>query len=113
MSREPTEGGGTMAYHAEMKKQMAPRNISPEVMGQYKAQVFNAVMMGGFSKNTELAAWSGYSNDKKRLLISDINDLDDIRFILNREDDNEILAITLAKKREIEVLEAAANTPLK
>lgn len=110
---EPTEGGGTVQYHNLMKSQMGPRNISPEVMGQHKAMVFNAIMKGGFSINPELNGWDGYSVEKKKLLISGFDSIDDVRYILNRENDNDVLAVALAKKREIETISVMAALPLK
>jgi hypothetical protein len=107
------ESGGTLEYHKWQKEQMAPRNISPEVMGKHKAMVFNAVMTGGFAVNTELAGWDGYTPDKKKLLISGFDDMADVKYILNVENDNEILAYALAKKREIETVAAMAAVPVK
>jgi len=111
--RVPTEGGGPSEYNREMRKQMGPKNISPEVMGRHKAQVFNAVMTGGFSINAELAGWDAYSTDKKRLILDDITDMDDLRYLLNREQDNDMLALVLARKREVETIAKMAAMPVK
>jgi len=109
----PTEGGGMTEYHAFQRSQMAPRNISPEVMGKHKAMVFNAVMREGFSMNAELAGWESYTPEKKQLLISGLDSLDDIRYVLNRENDNDVLAFAIAKKRELETLAQMAELPVK
>lgn len=106
---ERTEGGGMNEYILEQRKQMGPRNISPEVMGQHKAMVFNAIMTGGFSSNPDLAGWDGYPTEKKKLLISAFDSIDDVRYILNRENDNDILAAALSKKKELEVVAKAAG----
>jgi hypothetical protein len=109
---ELTEGGGMNQYLIEQRKLMGPRNTSPEVMGRYKAQVFGAIMSGGFSDDAELLAWDTYSNDKKKLLVSAFEKLDQVRFVLTRESDNDVLAYALAKKRELEILaEAAGQAP--
>ena len=109
----PTEGGGMTEYHAFQRSQMAPRNISPEVMGKHKAMVFNAVMREGFSMNAELAGWDSYDLPKKQLLISSIDSLDDIRYVINRENDNDVLGLALAKKRELETIAQMAGVPAK
>jgi hypothetical protein len=107
---ELTEGGGMNEYLIEQRKQMGPRNISPEVMGQHKAQVFNAILKGGFSTNPELAGWAAYSNDKKKLLVSAFESIDDIFWVLNHENDNGVLEYAIAKKRELEIVAQAAGS---
>lgn len=109
----PTEYAASIEYQNHIRKSMGPKNISPEVMGQHKAMVFNAVMTGGFSINPELAAWDGYSNEKKKLIIGGLDQMDDIRYILNREDDNDILAYVITKKAELQMLAKSAAMPVK
>ena len=104
-----TEGGGMTEYIQEQRKNMAPRNISPEVMGQHKAMVFNAIMTGGFTANPELAGWDSYPTEKKKLMISAFDSIDDVRYILNRENDNDVLAACLSKKKELEIVAHAAG----
>ena len=109
----PVEGGGMNEYHLFQRKQMAPRNISPEAMGQVKAQVYGAIMREGFSMNAELAGWDSYSPDKKILILSGMTSVDDVRFVINREEDNDILVSAIAKKRELETVAQLAGVPLK
>ena len=109
----PTEGGGSVEYNKEMKAQMVPRNISPELMNKHKAMVFRTVMTGGFSINPELAGWSGYTVEKKKLLVSGLDDLDDVRFVINQENDNEILAACIRRKEELETVAKMAIVPVK
>ena len=113
MANEPTEYAASIEYQNHIRKSMGPKNISPEVMGQHKAMVFNAVMTGGFSINPELAGWDGYSDDKKKLIISGFDQMDDIRYILNREDNNDILSCAIRKKMEIEQAAKAAAMPVR
>ena len=110
--RTPTEGGGPNEYNLEMKKQMGPKNISPSIMAKHKAMAFKAVMAEGFCTNLELGGWAGYTDEKKKLLISSIEEMDDIRYILNVEDDDEVLSLALAKKRELGTLAKMAAMSL-
>jgi len=107
------ESGGTLEYHKWQKEQMVPRNISPAIMGQQKAMAFNAVLAGGFSVNPELMGWDTYPADKKKLLISNSDDMADLKYILHIENDNEICAYVLARRRELETVAAMAAVPVK
>ena len=81
----PHEGGGTVEYNNLTKKEMVPRNISPELMNKHKAMIWKTAMAPGFSGNAELAGWDTYTADKKKLLISGLDTLDDVRYVLNIE----------------------------
>jgi hypothetical protein len=109
----PTEGGGTVEYNRLIKKDMTPRNISPELMNKHKAMIWKTAMVGGFSANPELAGWDKYTVDKKKLLISGLDNLDDVRYVLNVEENNDVLAVVLGKKRELETVALMAAVPVK
>ena len=110
---DPTEYAAMNEYNNHLKRSNPPRNISPEVMGQQKAMIFNAALTGGLCVNAELAGWDSYSKDKKTILISSIEDINDLRYLLNRENNNDILAIIIGKKRELEVIAQAAGVAVK
>lgn len=109
----PHEGGGSVAYNEEMKKEITPRNISPELMNKHKAMIWKTAMVGGFSTNPELSGWDKYSVEKKKLLVSGLDNLDDVRYVLNIEEDNDVLEVVLGKKRELETIARMAVVPVK
>lgn len=113
LNEKPTEGGGSVEYNNLMKKEMTPRNISPEMMNKHKAMIWRTALAEGFSANPELAGWSGYSGEKKKLLISELDSLDDIRYVINIEDDNDVLTFAVIRKRELETVARMAAAPLK
>ena len=106
-----TEYDALGTYNDHTREQMGPRNISPEVMGQFKAQAFNAIMGGALTINKDLAAWTTFSKPKKIEIVTRTESLENIRYMMTHEDDNDVLKAILLKKRELEMIRDNSVTP--
>ncbi len=105
----PTGYAASDEYQKEIRKNAGPRNVPPHIMAQMRGAAFSSIAAlrpeqaaseAGF--NQKVALWNTNGKDKRLEMVTEIDNIEELRAAMIMEEDNDVLELMVSKKRVLE-----------